>query len=189
MTIRAFSETCAKIRRVIGSQFLCCGLAIAFCVLPAWVASAQSAKTGPSGLPLPRFVSLKSSKVNVRMGPGQDYEVAWVYVRSGLPVEIIQEFDNWRKIRDSEGEEGWIFHSLLSGQRTAILTPWAQGERHEVRATPELNSAVRAYLEAGVVTEVTSCSQKKCEVSGDNYSGWIGQDLLWGVYPDEEFSN
>ena len=76
------------------------------------------------GLPLPRFVSLKSNDVNVRRGPGQEYDVAYTYVRAGLPVEITQEFDNWRKIRDSEGAEGWVFHSLLAGKRTALVAPW-----------------------------------------------------------------
>ena len=78
-----------------------------------------------TGLPLPRFVSLKSGTVNVRRGPGQDYDLLFTFVRPGLPVEITQEFDTWRKIRDSEGDEGWVYHSLLSGERTALVSPWA----------------------------------------------------------------
>ncbi len=80
---------------------------------------------GASGLPLPRFASLGSSKINVRVGPGQKYEVAWIFIQNGLPIEIIQEFDAWRKIRDSEGAEGWIHKTLLSGRRTALVTPMA----------------------------------------------------------------
>ena len=86
-------------------------------------AAAQDPARG-TGLPLPRFVSLKSDDVNVRRGPGQEYDVAFTFVRAGLPVEITQEFDNWRKIRNSEGAEGWVFHSLLSGKRTALVAPW-----------------------------------------------------------------
>ena len=103
--------------------------------LPAGLVAAQTAAQGEdggrrgTGLPLPRFVSLKSNNVNVRRGPGQDYDVAFTFVRAGLPVEITDEFDNWRKIRDSEGSEGWVFHSLLSGKRTAIVAPWeAEGQ-------------------------------------------------------------
>lgn len=81
---------------------------------------------GASGLPLPRFASLGSSKINVRVGPGQKYEVAWIFIQNGLPIEIIQEFDAWRKIRDSEGAEGWIHKTLLSGRRTALVTPWLE---------------------------------------------------------------
>ena len=83
---------------------------------------------GKSGLPIPRFVSLKAGRVNVRVGPGEDYKVSWVFTKPALPVEVIQEFDTWRRIRDSDGAVGWVFHSLLSGKRTAVVTPWAGGD-------------------------------------------------------------
>ena len=70
-----------------------------------------------SGLPVPRFVSLKSDRVNVRSGPNKDQDVRWVYTRAGMPVEVTAEFENWRRIRDWEGAEGWVYHSLLSGKR------------------------------------------------------------------------
>ena len=76
---------------------------------------------GPSGLPIPRFVSLKAEKVNVRRGPSSDHPVAWVFQRKGLPVEIVAEFENWRRVRDSDGEEGWILQNMLSGKRTAVI--------------------------------------------------------------------
>src|SRR5690348_10149454 len=82
---------------------------------------------GPSGLPLPRFVSLKSGRVNSRIGPGVNYAIDWMYLKPGLPMEILQEFDNWRKVRDSDGAEGWINQSLLSGKRTGIAAPWQKG--------------------------------------------------------------
>src|SRR5690606_37820396 len=83
-------------------------------------AHAQNTAVGPSGLPLPRFASLKSGRVNLRIGPGLKYPVEWLYLKSGVPMEIIQEYDNWRRVRDSEGAEGWVNQSLLSGRRTAI---------------------------------------------------------------------
>ena len=90
--------------------------------------TADGTALGKSGLPVPRFVSLKAGRVNVRVGPGEDYKVAWVFTRPALPVEIIQEFDTWRRIRDSDGSVGWVFHSLLSGKRTAVVAPWTTGE-------------------------------------------------------------
>ena len=94
-------------------------------------AHAQAAK-GPSGLPLPRFVSLKAKSVNLRVGPSVDYAVAWRYMRSGVPVEIIQEYDNWRRIRDADGTEGWVNQALLSGERTAVTAPWMRGKGDEI---------------------------------------------------------
>ena len=90
-------------------------------------AFAQATKNA-SGLPLPRFVSLKAKKINLRVGPGKDYAVSWLYLKTGLPVEIIQEYDNWRRIRDADGAEGWVFHSMLSGERSAIAAPWMKSK-------------------------------------------------------------
>jgi SH3-like domain-containing protein len=152
-------------------------------------AAAQNPIRG-TGLPLPRFVSLKSDDVNVRRGPGQEYDIAFTFVKAGLPVEITQEFDNWRKIRDSEGAEGWVFHSLLSGKRTALVAPWEIGganEPYAAHADPDPASAVLAYLTPKVVAEVEECRGAWCLVSGRGYRGWIEQEKLWGVYPNEEF--
>ena len=95
-----------------------------FVVTPALPAEQQT-QIGPvSRLPIPRFVSLKSDRVNLHEGPSKDHRTMWVYERAGLPVEITAEFETWRKIRDSEGTEGWVLHSLLSGRRTALVAPW-----------------------------------------------------------------
>ena len=149
--------------------------------------SAAQDKTRGTGLPLPRFVSLKSNDVNVRRGPGQEYDVAYTYVREGLPVEITQEFDNWRKIRDFEGAEGWVFHSLLAGKRTALVAPWEASGPFAVYASSDAKAAVVAYLEPKVIADVEECTGTWCEVSVKGYEGWIEQDRLWGVYPDEKF--
>lgn len=153
--------------------------------LGAGAASAQA--TGPSGLPLPRFVSLKSDRINVRRGPGQNYDIAFVFVKAGLPVEIVQEFDNWRKIRDSEGSEGWIFHSLLSGVRTALVAPWESEGRFEAHAEPDAAARIVAYLEPRVMVDVGECDGTWCEISVGDVDGFVEQERLWGVYPNEEF--
>src|SRR6202008_3387717 len=107
-------------------------------VLAACQSASAAEPNGTSGLPIPRFVSLKSDKVNVRAGPTKDHDVAWVYNRAALPVEITAEFENWRRIRDWEGAEGWVYHSLLSGRRTALVSPSkGKGELVELREKPD----------------------------------------------------
>ena len=140
---------------------------------------------GPSGLPLPRFVSLSTDKVNVRRGPGRNYTIAWVFVRDGLPVEIIGEFENWRQIRDWEGSEGWVHRSLLSGRRTAIIAPWDDEAQFALRQSPSDNANIIAYLQAKLVTTVRSCEKNWCRLEDDRFDGWIEQNRLWGVYPQE----
>ncbi|HMB48207.1 MAG TPA: SH3 domain-containing protein [Afifellaceae bacterium] len=160
--------------------------ATALAVLPAsGPAVAQAVATGPSGLPLPRFVSLSSDKVNVRRGPGVNFDVAWVFVRAGVPVEIIQEFENWRKIRDWEGSEGWIHRSLLSGRRTVIVAPWDDRAQFALRRSPSEGAGISAYLEANLFAAVVSCADNWCRLEDERFNGWIEQNRLWGVYPQE----
>lgn len=166
-------------------------LAVAALVAGAGVAAqaANDMATGPqSGLPVPRFVSLKSDRVNVRGGPAKDHEVTWVFTRSGLPVEITAEYENWRRIRDWEGAEGWVYHSLLSGRRTALISSNAKAgaEPIPLHETGNPASPVVARLEAGVLGAVKRCSGKWCRIAGDGFDGWIEQERLWGVYPDEK---
>lgn len=142
--------------------------------------------TGASGLPIPRFVSLKASRVNVRIGPGEDYKIAWVFVRPGLPIEVIQEFETWRRIRDSDGTVGWVFQSLLSGKRNAVVAPWSNADPLPIREMASANSKITAYLDPGVMAEIERCDDGWCRLSGSQFHGWIAQEQLWGVYPGEE---
>jgi SH3-like domain-containing protein len=150
--------------------------------------SALAAENGTtSGLPVPRFVSLKSDKVNVRAGPTKDHDVAWIYNRAALPVEVTAEFENWRRIRDWEGAEGWVYHSLLSGKRTALVSPQPKGkELLELRNKPDAASPISAKLQHGVLATVKRCQSGWCRLTGDGFDGWIEQPRLWGVYPDEK---
>jgi SH3-like domain-containing protein len=143
-----------------------------------------------SGLRVPRFVSLKSDKVNVRRGPSTDQSIVWVFSRAGLPVEVIAEFENWRRVRDSEGADGWVFHSLLSGRRTVLVSPWSKGKQspvsiplHESRSA---RSGVVAQLQPGVLGDLVECDGSWCELSVGDYSGYVQQEKLWGVYRDEK---
>jgi SH3-like domain-containing protein len=147
--------------------------------------AAEAAAAKPNALPLPRFVSLKSDRVNVRRGPSRDHAVTWTYTRGGTPVEVVAEFDNWRRVRDSEGDEGWVFHSMLSGKRTALVAPWSKQPELRLHAKPDPASRVVARLEPKVLARVDECDKRWCRISGPGFSGWMAQENLWGVYPDE----
>lgn len=144
-------------------------------------------QTGPvTGLPLPRFVSLKSDRVNLRAGPSKDHRTVWIFQRAGLPVEIIAEYDTWRRIRDSEGSEGWVLHSLLSGRRTALVAPWKKGSVFPLRRSPDADAPLVAELQSGVIGTLKSCNGKWCRLAGEGFDGWIEQTSLWGAYPGEK---
>lgn len=142
-----------------------------------------------SGLPVPRFVTTAADEVNVRTGPGRQYPIEWVFTRRGFPVEIIDEFDTWRRIRDPDGVEGWVHQALLSGRRGMIVT----GDAIEiVRDAPADAASPVVRAEAGVVGRVLECPPEGaenadwCRVELDGYRGWLPRANLWGVYPDEE---
>lgn len=141
---------------------------------------------GPSGLPLPRFVSLKSNKVNVRRGPSREYGIAWVYEAKGLPVEVVAEFGNWRRIRDAEGAEGWVLRTLLSGWRTAMIAPWNKNGLYDLRETPDGRTIAR--VKSGVIGRLLECDGQWCRLKIGGYTGWIEQSALWGVYPSERIA-
>lgn len=132
---------------------------------------------------IPRFASLRAERVNVRSGPGVRYPIAWVFVRRGLPIEITAEFEFWRKVRDWDGSEGWVHQSLIGGSRTALVT----GAVRALRLAPLASSSVRFYAEPGVQGEVLSCRNFWCEMRIAGRVGWIQQDHLWGVHPNETF--
>ncbi|MEN3929672.1 SH3 domain-containing protein [Microvirga sp. W0021] len=146
-----------------------------------------------TGLPVPRYVSLKTDRVNLREGPSKDHRTAWVFQRAGLPVEIIAEYENWRRIRDSEGTEGWVLHSLLSGRRTALVLPWSKNKNEQIPLVSDRNerSEVVARMQPNVIVNVKKCDGTWCRVAvpipnaRDN-DGYILQEKLWGVYPGEK---
>ena len=160
-------------------------------IVDAPAGAAQSAGRGPSGLPLPRFVSLKSGRVNSRIGPGLNYPVDWMYMKPGLPMEIIQEYDNWRRVRDADGAEGWINQALLSGKRTGIVAPWQKGKETEIHllADPQPGARTVAIVEPGVVGTIKMCNGSWCEMRFAGQEGWLSQSLVWGAYPGETIAD
>jgi SH3-like domain-containing protein len=162
-------------------------MVLALCAATPQISAFAQPAAGTSGLPVPRFVSLKTDKVVVRMGPNKNHEVKWLYQKSGLPVEITAEFETWRRIRDSDGAEGWVYHSLLSGRRTGMVTAKSKDDLVPVYDTADAKGRMVAQLERGVQGAVKRCNAGWCKISGQGFDGWIQQDRLWGVYPDEKF--
>jgi SH3-like domain-containing protein len=142
-------NTLAEPRRTRARRRSAFGILALVVVLGASAAQAAGdiAVGATSGLPVPRFVSLKPDRVTVRGGPTRDHEIAFVFTRSGLPVEITAESDNWRRIRDWEGAEGWVYHSLLSGRRTALVaTSQACSPRSSIVAAAGVTSSAPASM-------------------------------------------
>jgi len=151
---------------------------------PSQAAPAVESGKSSSGLPIPRFVSLAADKVFVRTGPALRYPIKWVYQRENMPVEIIQEFDTWRKIRDMDGDDGWVHQSLLSGDRYGIV----KGEANlAVRKDPSDNSRITAFYEPNVVASIDECKGAWCRVVTEGYEGWAQRKFLWGIYDSEDF--
>lgn len=176
---------------VILKPFIALSLGLALAMPATAPVLAQATGKGASGLPLPRFVSLKSERVNIRIGPSTDYAVAWLYLKSGTPMEVIQEYDNWRRVRDADGTEGWVNQALLSGERTALAAPWMRGKGEDVfvnmRHEPQTGAAVTAKLQPGVVFTVDECNGDWCHASVNGAEGWVSQAEIWGAYPGEAF--
>jgi SH3-like domain-containing protein len=173
---------------MISRNWLLLALALLMVIPPRAASSDPLAPGAASGLPVPRFVSLKSDRVNVRGGPNKDHEVVWVYTKAALPVEITAEFDNWRRVRDWDGGEGWVYHSLLSGRRTIMVAPKAKlnDEAVPLFDRAERTGKLTARLQPGVLGSVKRCTGDWCRIVGDGFDGWIEQDRLWGVYPNEK---
>jgi SH3-like domain-containing protein len=186
----------SRVGRNKGTDWELAGVVGMMVVLGASVAHAQDpgapdpGKGTVSGLPIPRFVSLKSDEVNLRAGPGKDYPTQWVFRRAGLPVEIVKEFDNWRQVRDADGVTGWVNQALLSGRRTAQVLPWdvkpgVARPKLELKSDDSERAQATALIEAGVIANLQSCDSRWCYVTVETYKGYVEQSKLWGIYPGE----
>ena len=151
------------------------GLAIGLSALSAL------AQSGDAETTMPRFVSLRSNEVNVRAGPGPRYPIKWVFLQKDMPVEVVAEYDTWRKVRDWEGSEGWIHRAMLSSRRSIVVT----GETRTIRREPSEGSPAVARLAPGLVAIIERCDASWCRVSAGGYDGWLPREGLWGLYPNE----
>jgi len=169
------------------------GLLLLLCAAPSALAQTGTPATpadepfdaalapGQTGLPLPRFASLRAPEVNLRTGPGVRYPIEWVYTRRGMPLQIVGEFETWRRIRDWQGSEGWVHQSMLSGQRSALVV----GRQRPLRRAPEAEAPAVALVQAGVVGEIDTCERGWCRIEVQGFAGWLRENEVYGVLPGE----
>ena len=152
----------------------------------ASVATDAVAAPNDSGLPIPRFVSLRAEEANIRTGPGEQYPIKWTYQRQGLPLEVVAEFHHWRRVRDWQGTEGWMHSSMLSGRRFFIVID--DGKAVPIRADANAAARVVAQVEPKVIGRIDECAKGSdwCRVRVDDVKGWLPRKAMWGTYPNEE---
>jgi SH3-like domain-containing protein len=167
-------------RRLMGHASGARALSILLAAVLA-AAPVVSAAENEAGQKLPRFVSLRSDQVNLRVGPGENYPVEWVLTRKEMPVEIIRQFENWRMIRDWQGTEGWVHERMVTGKRAIVIT----GGIRALRRQPDPTSPVVARAEPGVVAKLLECRGDWCRIEASGITGWVRRSEVWGVYPDE----
>lgn len=134
-----------------------------------------------TNLPVPRFVSLKSSEGNVRRGPSLEHRIDWVFRHRDMPLRITGEFGHWRRVEDNEGQGGWIHYSLLSGVRTVLVTE----AKTELKSNPDERAQVVAIADEGVIGKLGACTRDWCEIEAGGEDGWVEKKRIWGVDPEE----
>lgn len=130
---------------------------------------------------LPRFASLRSDEVNLRVGPGENYPIEWVLKRKDMPIEIVEQFQNWRQVTDWQGDKGWVLDRMITGRRAVVVT----GGVRMLYREPDPGSAIVARAEPGVVARLTDLRGAWCRVEAGGYTGWMRRSEVWGVFADE----
>jgi SH3-like domain-containing protein len=168
--------------------------AICISYLPPYFAIGLENKGSVTDLPLMRFVSLKTSEVNIRSGPSSHYPVKLTYKCINYPLQVIAEFDNWRLLKDIDGSQGWIHSSLISGNRYAVvirnaisqpLTYKVPMNEAVILRMPKENAHPVARIEIGAIVKLKKCDLMWCMIKADKYQGWILKNSLWGVQDHE----
>jgi SH3-like domain-containing protein len=154
-------------------------------LLVALGVTAMPARAAEDGavLKVPRFVSLHSDRVNLRTGPGRQYQIEWVLVKKDMPVEVLAQFEHWRQVREWDGTVGWVQEHMVDGRRYVIV---AKGGVRPLFQGPDPATAEVARAAPGVLARLLECSPTMCRVEAHDISGWMRRSDLWGVYPDEQ---
>ncbi len=159
-----------KLGLAVGAMVFCAGTALA------------ELKRGPvTNLPMPRYVSLKASKANVRRGPSLTHRIDWIFKRRDMPLVVTAEHGHWRRVQDRDGAGGWVHYSLLSGNRTVIV----QADMLPLNVRPEPKTPISAPLELGVLANLGKCDAEWCRISAGGYKGWARKTDIWGVSAGE----
>lgn len=159
-------------------------IVIALIVASAVLAATPVTVIAETGLPLPRFASLRANKVHLRTGPGVRYPVDWIFIQRYMPIEIVAEFENWRKVRDWQGTEGWVHRTMLTGRRMAVVKGGVQPLRRE----PDSNAALTARVMEKVLARILECEGEWCRIEIGKQRGWMRRTHIWGVYRDERIN-
>ena len=166
------------------SQLLSAALVLMLAATPAQAGSPAPERMvigSVTGLPLPRFASLSSNRVNVRSGPGLRYPILWTYVRRNIPVEVVAEFGLYRRIVDADGQKGWVYGEFLTSNRTVLIT----GRIHALRAGPSANAPAVLRAEPGVIGRLKSCARTWCEIRIAGHDGYMPKTDFFGALPEE----
>lgn len=150
--------------------------ALALLLLVPTAAPAQD-RGAVTGLPIPRFVSIKGAEANARRGPGLDHRIDWVFVHRAMPVRVTDEYGHWRRVQDVEGEGGWVHYSLLSGAATAVVTV----ENLPIYFERRSDGKPMAIAERGVIVTVNACDATWCDIEVGAARGWAAREGLWGA--------
>jgi SH3-like domain-containing protein len=182
-----FRRALRAMLRVRRPQRLLSGLLLLAYLMPMGLMLAGPIPVRPAqaeeNLPLPRYASFKSAEVNLRAGPGENYPKQWVYQRAGMPVEIFEEWDTWRRIRDYQGVVGWVSVNLLTSRRTAVVTE----TRRTLHDSPDATAPAVALLDPGVIGRIEECNGDWCRLEVKGYEGWLKRTDIWGVNATENF--
>lgn len=138
-------------------------------------------KGAVTGMPIPRYVSLKGSQGNARRGPGLTHRIDWVFTREGMPLKITAEYEHWRRVEDVDGMGGWVNYALLSGVRSVLITQ----DMAQAYASPDEKSEVVYQNEMGVIGKLLECVPDWCRISVEGEKGWVRKTAIWGVDKDE----
>lgn len=167
--------------RTFGPRRACVALVALLSLVTGLPPGASAGETGALGpvtnLPLPRFVSLKASEGNVRRGPSLAHRIDWVFRHRDMPLRVTAEFGHWRRVEDNEGQGGWIYYTLLSGVRTALV----EEGKTVLRARPDDAAPEVATAEAGVIGRLDECREGWCRITAGGEKGWVHRSALWGV--------
>jgi SH3-like domain-containing protein len=155
-------------------------LALAGCSRHATQPVPVQGRQTPSGQPVPRYVSLKFDKVNARAGPGDDYDLKWIYRVKGLPLQVVAETDEWRRVCDAQGAMSWVHRRTTDGRRTVMRT---QAVALVLHARPDETSPEAATLVGRSLAELKDCQGDWCRVAVGRAQGWLRSDEVWGLAP------
>lgn len=154
------------------------GALLALLLAFAPIARAQETTRGQvTSLPVPRYISMKAAKANVRRGPSTTNRIDWVLTHRGTPLRVLAEYRDWFRVEDVDGEGGWVHTALLSSVRTIVV----QQDMLELRESPDSTALALARLESGVIARLGACVQDWCKASIDGFDGWLPKNGIWGV--------